>query len=356
MSCPSCGFFNLPGTERCGRCGARLFAAQEESFLPRRVGSGERIRRRLWSPFSALAALVAGAGSNRPAAGRGPLGRALWTARVVIQPDPMAPLLVGSPLIAALLSLVPGLGHLYVRRFLGAAILMPLGVVSFLVAARFYGTPPAVWAMSLYSALAVASIFLVGSVRVEGTRWLRFVVMMVLLLLLWPLQDLAMQRANRLWPTFYVTLERDHGPFESGTLLEFRRHAFDLRPPDLGEVVMTRTLTVDRVLGLPGDHLEWKEEALYRNGERQDASLRPLSFGGNPPEFEVDVPADSYFVLPVAVGYESRNPITFRNTVLPAALVPEGDIWYSFAGEVPVPVTGKLPEAPHAQGAGRNAR
>jgi len=291
-------------------------------------------------PFHWLAGLFVGRRDGGRLPGSGRLSRFLCLARGVVQPDPSEPLLVRSPFIAALLSLVPGLGHLYLKRWRGAAILVPLGALCFVVAARYYGTAPAVWAMSLYAGLAVASIFLVGSVRVEGPTWLRFIVLTVLIMLVWPFLDMAAMRAGRLWPTFYVTVDMDHGPFEAGTRLEFRRHAFDTRRPGLGEMVLTRTRTLDVVLGLPGDLVEWRNEGLYRNGERQDDALRPLAYRGNPPPFEVEVPGGHFLLLPAARGYDARDPIQFRNVILPAALVPERDIWYAFVGPYPLGPSG----------------
>jgi len=269
--------------------------------------------------------------------GRGHLQRFFLIMRTMIQPDPHAPLLVRSPFVAALLSLVPGLGHLYLGRWRGAAALLPLGVLCFVAASRYYGTAPAVWALSLYLGLAVASIFLVGALQVEGPSWLRFAVVMVLVLLLWPMLDMSARRANRWWPTFFVTVDMTHGPFRPDDRVEFRRHSFDRRSPELGELVMTRTRTMDVVLGLPGDLVEWNGKEVYRNGELQESSLRPLSYQGNPPQFEIEVPQGYYLVLPAARGNDATDPIQFRNVVLPAALVPEQDIWYAYVGPYPLP-------------------
>ena len=254
--------------------------------------------------------------------------------RVIVNPNPQVPVWVDSPVFAALLCLVPGLGHLYMGRVRRGLIILALALPAMYVAVEFVRMQPGAWGLSVWAMLAAFCVFdLVLRPAVE-VDWRWYLAPTLLAVALWAgaygaLTPVAEQRRY-----FQVTLEMTHGPFESGTVLTFDRHAYGDSTPQFGDLVRTSDEAFDFVLGVPGDEVRWMEGVLSRNGEVQEM-VRPLAFGGNPPNFEIEVPEGRYLVLPRAWGEAVHQDNGFRRYVAPVALVPAKNILYRFTGEVP---------------------
>ena len=118
-----------------------------------------------------------------------------------------------------------------------------------------------------------------------------FVIILVILQFVKPTIVFEHSMENTLHPEDYVFLAKQAyniGDVEYGDIVVFSSSLID----DYG---MKKNL-IKRVIGLPGDTLEIKDEAVYRNGERL---YEPYTKEGVT-EGDMDlvtVPSDSYFVL-----------------------------------------------------------
>ncbi len=127
MKCPACAYFNLPGIEACGRCGRALVAADEKmatwsDVSPPRARN-RTARQKFDSQISPVSRLAL---STAERAARAAPGRvaALANARIDAERSAVWNLrLAAAWWLMPVLSLVPGLGQLFQRRFAIAAIL-----------------------------------------------------------------------------------------------------------------------------------------------------------------------------------------------------------------------------------------
>ncbi len=87
---------------------------------------------------------------------------------------------------------------------------------------------------------------------------------------------------------------------EQGDLLFVNRLAYRFRPPDRGDIVAVRiagrsVVYVKRLLGLPGDRIEFIDGVLWRNGAPVN---EPYVLGRNDWQLdEVTLGVDDYFVV-----------------------------------------------------------
>jgi hypothetical protein len=138
MRCPECGLENMPRVERCLRCGRGLRADMSpwsEVIPPRREDRGRR------GVQAGLAYSRQAIVRTRGAIRRGRSGLArhwnlLWYQVDTSQEEVVAP---RSPTLAGLLSIIPGLGHVYARNWTRALqffVLFAAGVVAFILTLR----------------------------------------------------------------------------------------------------------------------------------------------------------------------------------------------------------------------------
>lgn len=138
MRCPECGLENVPQAERCLRCGRGLrgdLAPWSEVIPPRREDRGRR------AVQTGLAYSRQAITQTRGAIRRGRRGLArywnlLWYHVDTAQEEVVAP---RSPTLAGLLSVIPGLGHVYARNYTRALqlfALFALGVAAFVLTLR----------------------------------------------------------------------------------------------------------------------------------------------------------------------------------------------------------------------------
>jgi hypothetical protein len=294
----------MPGLAACGRCGARLAAAEGETFLPERLTPARRLARDVrgflrLSDFKRYKA------------------------------------------VAILLSVVPGMGHLYYGRYRGGLLFLAGGFLSLTLAARYDGAWPASWAIAGYCMLAAGAMVRFLSIPEDGTGWRHLALSACVIAAVWPLATVVSTRATLLWDTKYVSLEFPVGPLPADRLLPFDRTAYLETVPQVGDVVLTVRGNVDVVLAEPGDRLECTGESLLLNG--QPARFRPFAFDGYPPDFAVALPGNTYFVMPYAVGEDARIANNFAALVLPAAFVAPSQILGRYAGPALPPFQGHPP-------------
>lgn len=82
------------------------------------------------------------------------------------------------------------------------------------------------------------------------------------------------------------------------------KHAYDgEKSPERYDIVIfkragTDTFLIKRVIGLPGDTLEFREDGVYANGERLDDSFtQGVTTAGDLPQTVLQIPDGCYFVM-----------------------------------------------------------
>lgn len=276
MSCPRCGFFNMPGSATCVSCATPLGdsggAVATAVAPPRATAFQKRMRQ----------ARVAILGSPVVVEGRRP-GAAV-----------------------ALLGVVPGL---------------PQAFLGFPVAALVFG---AVWTTLVAAAVwlfgTVAAPFLIGGaigahftsalqpwrgelnrVRVRSRVLVTLASYAVLAgVLYYPLYRLARTQVT---PVEMNDIRPNAVLQEGDTILVWKPSPGEL--PARGAIaafnVKTRwdeRIVVDRLIGLPGDRIEWKDGAWSRNGLVLGPDEAPLARTPMPEAIDLVVPADHCFMWP----------------------------------------------------------
>ena len=88
----------------------------------------------------------------------------------------------------------------------------------------------------------------------------------------------------------------------SGDVVLLNRLAYDLGKPDRFDIIAFRqgdsAVSIKRVIGLPGETVQIRDQAVYINGERLEAEsgLEAVSIAGAA-EFPVELSENEYFVL-----------------------------------------------------------
>jgi hypothetical protein len=142
MRCPRCNFENMPGLRACARCYTVLDAAEAVQVEPPRAG-------RLTRPFRPMRYWL-----NRL------LGRTVGApAEAVLA---RVPRLDG--FLLALLSVIPGLGHVWQGRFLNALPRVLAWVGLAIAGLVFYGTPAA-------AAVLAAAVLLHALIALDASGW-----------------------------------------------------------------------------------------------------------------------------------------------------------------------------------------
>ena len=78
---------------------------------------------------------------------------------------------------------------------------------------------------------------------------------------------------------------------------------YRFKKPDRGDIIVFKSVTnpndnlIKRVVGLPGDTIQVKNDVLYVNGERQKEPYINKDPGFQPPFGPVTVPKDHYFMM-----------------------------------------------------------
>jgi len=299
MRCPECGLENLPQLDRCMRCGrglARELTPWSEIVPPRRSGPVAAVQP---SPARTRRLLRTGRTGIRR------LWNLLWYQVDTSDEDVIAH---RSPTLAGLLSLIPGLGHAYVRRFavgVGLLALFAAGIASVLVASRSpVSTIIAYCLVGLQAAavsLAIAEARRQNGDTVVGPRFVGAVLLAVGLLSgAYTAGWVVMTRSY--WPIAVVTdlYSTETGMTPGGTQFVSRRLVFrlgdrmlvDARPRASGalkggDIVWFRipgyegNLALEPVLAGPGDMLTVADGHVWRNARELTGEELPyLPTGG----------------------------------------------------------------------------
>ncbi len=294
MQCPSCTFENLPHLANCARCGSPLMLA-EVCVEPPRAG---RFR------VATRAARLARNLRYRIPDVTG-LGRWLHD----LSPEPVS----GKALAW---TLIPGLGHLVIGRHRTGFILLGVWLMLMMSALALIGVNMAWFLMSLAIAVHAAAFTTLFAASLAYERFLMRLafggVLFVLayLLLYWPPIWFVGHFAHFV-PLVHVP---GGGPlaaddvllteaawtrsesFTYGDIVLYRVHRL-IRP----DVYGTAGHGIDRVVGLPGDHIVVQDGTLLVNGTAPPAfPLGPIN-----PQFVLDhhIRPAEYAIIPSQFGF-----------------------------------------------------
>ncbi len=284
MQCANCGFENLPGLAACARCMSTL-CLDAFAVEPPRAGRG-RLRTR-------------GARWFHRWVGGMPDFRAWWRQLRIVIPEPL-------DWRALAWSFIPGLGHLKTRRTLGQ-LLLPAWLLLFACTLLTLGSTLSWWfltAMIAVHALAVTTLF------ASNLAYERTVVRAVFgLLLFFSLQFLVYQPSVWFCSRFVVAVpiqmarggevvQAGDGLLCEGAWLrpeQFARGDIVLYSIDdmyADGFIIRSGSNVDRVIGIPGDHVRRAEGVLTVNGEPVPPKMLPIG----------DLPALGPLDLPLGPG------------------------------------------------------
>ncbi len=299
MQCVNCFFENLPGLERCGRCGAslRLCDSAVDVHPPRAPNSswiGGRVLRRLrWSMRRRI---------HR-------IGEA-----VALETAPMSSLVLPDRSAFALLvrCIVPGWPQRFAGQRVRGRVMWVLYLATLVAAVLFAGTPTGGWLLGIALACHFASV--VDAVAALGDNLrariaaslvgITGVILLVYVPVAWVVAGVArparIHVAGGLLHAGDVVLwcpwAASWATFEPGDLVYYRVPR--LRIPQPGRIIEIRGDRMDRILAGPGQHVSAAPTGLRVDGAEPVPG--PLVSGRALPNrpVELTVPADHFLLLP----------------------------------------------------------
>ncbi len=280
MQCWNCDFENFPGAQACARCASSLELGHVDVTPPRaaRLHTATKLTRvgnRLRAKLPDLAAL--------------------WRRTRILTPEPV-------DWRALAWSLIPGLGHIKTRRLRLGMILLPAWIVMFVITLATVGLSwnsyPLTGMVAIH-AVAFLSLF-AANIAYEGILMRSLFGLVVFvgvrLLLYNPVISLGAQFLT----VVHVDTTR-HGAVvaaDDALLCEgawmrpatFRRGDIVLyRIEDFQEAgfIVRRGMGVNRIVGVPGDHVKLSDGALLVNGVPPEEDEMP--FGGRVPPNDLNL-------------------------------------------------------------------
>lgn len=320
MRCPSCGFENMPGRESCCVCSAALSSgAGTQSVLPPRAKDRSRWERLTWpltnSPTWAGIRLRVGSTQVR---------------RPTIRWPTIVPGFSLREAGLALLSVIPGLGHIYVCRIPRMGRLLLLGTLAALAAAvLLYRTPLAdalvygIIVLSMFSVWAtVDRLWLQRTETLQRSRQRLGIALMVVAAYLGT-YTVARIAVSPVLTVVTITGQLRTEAAARGDVLVIRRTE-GLRRGDFVVGGSTwageNTLIAGPIVGLPGDRVELRER-VYVNGV-PTSILTPAAPNTSYGPVATTLGPGQYWVLPT-VFWDQYDAGAFLN----AGLIAHSDIW-----------------------------
>lgn len=323
MQCPSCGFENIPGRESCAVCSTALAGGRaRESLTPPRGRDRSFWQKLRWS-VGTNPRWVSAVGWLRGYRLGVPAGA---NARASSPPAWLGFREMG----LILLSVIPGFGHLYVRReaWLGRSLF--LSALAALVAALFvYKTPAADMLVAGVIMLSMLSVYvavdkLMPTGTAEARRMNRVAVGLFILasylgsywLAVMALRPVAMMAIIQARPAGRI--------LATGDRLLLWRHTTYRRGDIVAGTGGTGTPNAGPILGVHGDRIEVRDR-VYVNGLPTDIVI-PSAPARDQEEtavssVELTLGKDEYWIMPVVQVAGQRQ------LVAEAGVVQRADIW-----------------------------
>ncbi len=316
MQCASCRFENMPGTRNCARCGSSMeLTTQVIDVHPPRARRWSRPARKFSRTKYALSSRVSSVLARAQAVRFDRTGNA----------PPLT-------LDLAIRLLIPGWAQFHLRRpgrgyvfMIGASI---AAIIAILFVGTGYGSLALGTLFSLHAASISDAIVAPGcSMRENMANGIMVYIVLGLLLYLpsiWLISRVAVpyhiQQDIAPFQEGDVLLVRPHATWKRGDIVTYSRNGGGERieiAPLGGEHRYVRLdgIGIDRILGIPGDHLSSNHGVLTVNGS-------PLSYGPilhvGMPSFDVVVPAGRYFIWPSVAATSGADAVLIGVADTPA--------------------------------------
>lgn len=309
MQCRRCGFENMPGLTSCMRCNATLTVAAPINVHPPRAG-WLRIFRPIRYRLNAFMESISTSGD--------------WVAEKISIPIFM----VGLNLILAILSVVPGLGHLLSRRLKQVRWLWPAWLLCLAGGIYLFGGQ---WGSVLIGVAVSLHVWIIsdaGRIRESCDTLLARILIMLLLFLLvgmYGYGGLYHRLEHNYFKLISINTAVKSDGLQKGDLLLIGLNAYQTLTPRRGDVILYQAHghagagqhfmpgavnvqggeSLGKIIGEPGEKLLIQGDTLDVTSAdgRQSRYLMPEDTGL--PDTTVDVPADSCFCIPA--GYEMQG-------------------------------------------------
>ncbi|NOY75588.1 MAG: hypothetical protein GXP32_07330 [Kiritimatiellaeota bacterium] len=294
--CPKCELDNFDHLALCVECGADLNAETQDieletdNFSPPRAG-------RLQICKSLFYQIQRNLGSLTPRV----INADISETHTAVQPKKAKSLFrtfflelreVLAELLPALLSVIPGLGHIYRKRLKRAGIFAAIYLISLALGLFFYGRAFSnicfgvmltAHAVTIYDSLPISLDFF-NSFRARMTTMV--LIFMVIILGYRALYNSITERVNGAWVAFnappafssgdFILISKSHA-YKRGDIIFYHDDGGYINLEGQYEYAyMGSGLYAERVLGLPGESVEIKDDKIWIDSKPLPENIKPL--------------------------------------------------------------------------------
>jgi signal peptidase I len=307
MKCPNCGYFNLPGAIACGQCrrsleagstpGANAAVPMADIYPPRAAKRSASAQIDAHSPIARRAKRVAERDWRRTREDALNARTEIWNWQLALQ-----------WWIPPLLSLIPGLGQLWQRRFLMGAIffatttlLVLLGIATFFAVPSNYFFAAAILTAWWGIRDAAEHSFPPAPENVRRWRSLRLSLLAITIVSLTICT--AFWLASWRYALWNVVGNQGAPVMQAGDALVVERFQTEnpLLELERGDIVVAY-FGVERVLGLPGDRVIFENGIVRVNGKAVSKNKMPLNFDARSRPFATKVPPGQVLLWQTMLG------------------------------------------------------
>lgn len=298
MQCPSCRFENMPGLESCGRCGTLLSLGTLTIDVnpPRASKASKQLRK-------AVPRRLIYRARDLASEARRIITRSTIEDSHIPLPEPQ----ILSRLI------VPGWAHIHTGLAIRGSVFLAAYLPLLLLGLAQWGTGLASvllgLAFSVHASSVVDILVRQGTVRFPRMMATTLLVSLILAVLLYVPAGQVLARIAA--PIQYM---HDAPPFQRYDVVLINEWAYALTAPRRGDIVQFRPTyfrrqarvgyvveedaAIDRIVGIPGDHVIWDVDHLTINGT--PVAWKPLVPERLPKHLDMTVPEGRYMILPTA--------------------------------------------------------
>ena len=289
MRCRQCDFENMPGLDRCFKCGSVLTTVGEAIEI-------EPPRMRWWKkPGRDIMRLARRSGIIRP----------------IVIPQ-WARGAVDDEYLGIYISIIPGLGHVIKKQWRDAMILVGIWIVLVLTAVFFFGMSAGMFftgtAIALHAWMALSCSYM----RVEKDILRRMMAMVVVCLILAVVYVFTWRLATNNYVTGFSAMDFGGQKVKTGDLVIGRRIERVKSKVQNGDLVLAgmntlgrgdrrffrggQSISVGQVIGSGLDMVGIKNQRYYINGQVLDPNSYPVPSWLRNVDVSFNIPPGRYFV------------------------------------------------------------